>query len=194
MTLTSGFDGRVGPGGRNVSFLGVLGKIAGGVVGAVTGIATGGPIGGIVGGLAGLGVGGSSGGGVRPAASLPGVIGSPMGIPQFTTASRFGTGSLGLVGTTIVPAGPGPGAGSALIPHMACGVGYHHAKHKGALGGLLASKCVKNRHMNVTNPRALRRSIRRLTGFEKLAKRVLHITSPRKKHVFGGPRRRTRKR
>ena len=48
--------------------------------------------------------------------------------------------------------------------------------------------------MNVSNPRALRRSIRRLRGFEKLARSVLHITSPRKKHVFGGPKRARRRR
>lgn len=38
---------------------------------------------------------------------------------------------------------------------------------------------VKNRRMRVTNPRALRRAIRRATGFARLARRVLHFTSPR---------------
>ncbi len=37
----------------------------------------------------------------------------------------------------------------------------------------------RHRRMNVTNVRALRRSIRRAQGFAKLAKRVLHFTSPR---------------
>lgn len=38
---------------------------------------------------------------------------------------------------------------------------------------------VKNRRMRVTNPRALRRAIRRCVGFGRLAKRVLRFTSPR---------------
>lgn len=174
-----------------MSFLGVLGSIGKAIGGVVAGVATGGPVGGIVGGLTAI-TAGSGGGGVRPASALPvssfrvptsglSLTGGYSGIPTFAALPGG-------------PGGPGPGAGSAMIPHLACGVGYHHAKHKGALGGLLASKCVKNRHMNVTNPRALRRSIRRLKGFEKLARTVLHITSPRKKHVFGGPRARRRKR
>lgn len=35
------------------------------------------------------------------------------------------------------------------------------------------------RHMRVTNPKALRRAIRRANGFAKLARKVLHFTSPR---------------
>ncbi len=40
--------------------------------------------------------------------------------------------------------------------------------------------------MNVTNVRALRRSLRRAHGFAKLAMRVIHITHPKKKGRFGG--------
>jgi hypothetical protein len=52
----------------------------------------------------------------------------------------------------------------------------------------------KHRRMRVTNVKALRRSIRRCQGFAKLAKRVLHFTSPRP--VRGRPifKRRARKR
>lgn len=35
------------------------------------------------------------------------------------------------------------------------------------------------RHMRVTNPKALKRAIRRATGFAKLARKVLHFTSPK---------------
>ena len=49
--------------------------------------------------------------------------------------------------------------------------GFHLSKKTGAM--------VRNRRMRVTNPRALRRAIRRATGFAKLARRVLHFTSPR---------------
>lgn len=169
-----------------MSFFGVLGKIAGGIVGAVGGLATGGPVGAVVGGLTGLGVGGS--GGVKSSAALPGTIsrgfvGQPMGLPTFTAAT-----GLSLMGQP-------PGGGSPLLPHFACDRGQHHKKPhtKAERSAWFASKCVTNRHMNVTNPHALRRSIRRLHGFEKLARKVLRITSPRKPHVFGGPRRAKRR-
>lgn len=45
--------------------------------------------------------------------------------------------------------------------------------------GMMAGGGRRHRRMNVTNVRALRRSIRRAQGFAKLAKRVLHFTSPR---------------
>lgn len=47
----------------------------------------------------------------------------------------------------------------------------------------------KRRRMRVTNPRALRRAIRRTTGFAKLAMRTIHLVHPRKKVRFGGFRR-----
>jgi len=50
-----------------------------------------------------------------------------------------------------------------------CPPGYHMAKDG-------SGRCVRNRRMNVCNPAALRRSIRRMQGFEKLAKRTLKST------------------
>lgn len=53
--------------------------------------------------------------------------------------------------------------------------GYHMSKpHKGSVPHL-----VRNRRMRVTNPRALRRAIRRAKGFERLARKVMHFVSPR---------------
>jgi len=52
----------------------------------------------------------------------------------------------------------------------------------------------RRRRMNVCNPRALRRSIRRTQGFAKLAMRTIHLVHPKKKARFGGFKRRTRKR
>lgn len=49
------------------------------------------------------------------------------------------------------------------------------------------TECVRSRRMNVANPRALRRAIRRAQGFAKLARRVLTFTSakaPKGKGVF----------
>ncbi len=65
-------------------------------------------------------------------------------------------------------------AGAAIGRHgmVAAGQkGMHISKKTGQL--------VRNKRMRVTNPRALRRAIRRATGFARLARRVLHFTSPR---------------
>lgn len=49
------------------------------------------------------------------------------------------------------------------------------------------TECVRSRRMNVANPRALRRAIRRAQGFSKLARRVLSFVSakaPKGKAVY----------
>lgn len=84
--------------------------------------------------------------------------------PVLTAAGAAGTiGVLGGAATTH-PVLSGMGA-------MAAGRGMHMSKRTG--------KMVRNRRMRVTNVRALRRAIRRCTGFAHLAKRVLRFTSPR---------------
>lgn len=143
-----------------MSFFGFLGGLIKGGIGVATH------------GL--INLGGGSGGvpsaGALPAASFAGSFGLPrssaggMRIPAFA-----GGGS--------------PGSGSSLLPHFACDRGMHHAKVKGH--HLLASKCVRNRHMNVSNPRALRRSIRRLYGAEKMYARLLRVTHPQKLRAGG---------
>lgn len=147
-----------------MSFFGFLG----GVLKAGIGFATHGLIN--LGGSA-----GSGGGGVPSAAALPGV-----GMMGFSGFPRSAAGGMRM--PTFAPAAPGPGAGSALLPHFACDRGQHHKKVRGH--HLLASKCVRNRHMNVANPRALRRSIRRLYGAEKMYARLLRVTHPAK--IKGG--------
>jgi hypothetical protein len=72
------------------------------------------------------------------------------------------------------------GAGTALMRTggarpMGMGMRGYHIEKKGKHAGQL----IKNRRMRVTNVRALRRAIRRCTGFSHLAKRVLRFTSPR---------------
>ncbi len=87
--------------------------------------------------------------------------------PVLTAAGAAGTiGVLGGVGGARVM---GPGAAPGMVMR-----GFHVIK-KGPQAGALA----RNRRMRVTNPRALRRAIRRATGFARLARRVLHFTSPR---------------
>jgi len=50
-----------------------------------------------------------------------------------------------------------------------CPRGFHLAKDG-------SGRCVRNRRMNIANPRALRRSMRRVQGFEKLARRTISFT------------------
>ena len=82
---------------------------------------------------------------VTPGALLPG--GTPL----------FGRRSVSLQ----MPVGP---TGYTAPPGGCCPSGYHLAKDG-------SGRCVRNRSMNVANPRALRRSLRRVAGFGKLAQR-----------------------
>lgn len=64
-------------------------------------------------------------------------------------------------GPGVLPAG---GRGGQMIPS-----GYHFAKDG-------SGRLVRNRRMNIANPRALRRAMRRVQGFEKLARRTITFT------------------
>lgn len=77
-------------------------------------------------------------------------------VPQFAgqTMSRQNLGRMTTVGTD----------GTGCCPR-----GFHLAKDG-------SGRCVRNRRMNVANPRALRRSMRRVQGFEKLARRTISFT------------------
>jgi len=87
---------------------------------------------------------------MQPSAMLP------FGQPLFSRR--------GLPASAAMPAGP-PGAG------MACPSGYHLNKSMSCDGRPAGTYMVRNRSMNVANPRALRRSLRRVAGFGKLAQR-----------------------
>ena len=58
-----------------------------------------------------------------------------------------------------------PGAAQMMAPAGACCPSGYHLSKDGT------GRCVRNRSMNVANPRALRRSLRRVAGFGKLAQR-----------------------
>lgn len=63
-----------------------------------------------------------------------------------------------------------PSRGGRVLPvNGCCPTGYHLAKDG-------SGACVRNRRMNVANPRALRRAMRRVQGFEKLARRTITFT------------------
>lgn len=89
-----------------------------------------------------------------------GVIGG-----QETVVKRYGT-----QGTSVAVA---QGTSLCTIP------GYHLNKSKNRVTGAAAhTYCVRNRKMNFGNGRAVKRAVRRLRGFHKLAVRVekaLHI-------------------
>jgi len=126
------------------------------------------------GGAAGM-LGGGGGGGGSTAISK--VMKSPLAkrvtgaIVKHPVLSAAGAaGAIGMMGA---------GAGAAVSRRMA----------RTAVPGMR-----RHRRMNVCNPRALRRSIRRTQGFAKLAMRTIHLVHPRKKARFGGFKRRTKKR
>lgn len=107
--------------------------------------------------------------------------------PVLTGAAAAGAlGGAGLLGagvehmmgasTTMAP------RGYHLCKSMRPGVKHPHPCKTGPF--------VRNRRMNVCNPRALRRAIRRTHGFAKLAMKAIHITHPKKKGRFGGFRKR----
>ena len=59
--------------------------------------------------------------------------------------------------------------GYAGVEGQTCPTGYHFAKDG-------SGRLVRNRRMNIANPRALRRAMRRVQGFEKMAKRTIQFT------------------
>jgi hypothetical protein len=76
-------------------------------------------------------------------------------------------------------------AGAAGAGGLLAGSGAVALSHRGA-GAAHVPGMRRRRRMNVCNPRALRRSIRRTHGFAKLAMRTIHLVHPKKKVKFGG--------
>ena len=116
------------------------------------------------------------------------IIGSALGLGPIVGAA-VGAAATVAAGKQLVPVAPQPptsmpGAGmmvgqalgAAAAGYMGarpmggvCPSGYHPAKDG-------SGRCVRNRRMNVANPRALRRSMRRVKGFEKLARKTISFT------------------
>jgi len=104
--------------------------------------------------------------------------GTPGGMPTSFPGVGATPGTLGAFMGRAGPAFPSAVAGQiAGLPRGArsfgpdglCPCGFHPEKSgKGY--------CVRNRRMNVANPRALRRGMRRVSGFEKLARRTISFT------------------
>jgi len=79
--------------------------------------------------------------------------------------------------------------GSIVVNARNCPVGYHQPKNYGRTGGS-TKPCVKNRHMNPLNPKALMRATRRMAGFHHFANRIeKQIQHALRKAGVRGPRR-----
>lgn len=117
--------------------------------------------------------------------SLSGISG-PVDLPGYGRIPGTGV-QVGTPGTWLPGGKPGltyTGPGG-MVPR-----GYH--VNKAALKGKPFKRAlVKNQRMNVTNPRALRRAIRRGRGFMKLARKIISFYSPKapKGKMYFGKRR-----
>jgi len=128
-----------------------------------------------LGGPAGAALGGAFGGGAR----TPPIMSAAKPYPRQDLGLRVGPMTVRSTDFyppvpqfrgTPMPAARGGRAGPVTPSATGCcPVGYHLAKDG-------SGRCVRNRRMNVANPRALRRSMRRVQGFEKLAKRTISFT------------------
>lgn len=126
-------------------------------------------------------------------------------IPGVGPIASTALGALGGGGSKMVKMAPGmaiqkigpivtriakrPGVRMGALGAAGLAAGYGAAKLAGR-GGVAGRR---RRRMNVCNPRALRRSIRRTQGFAKLAMRTIHLVHPKKKVTFGGFRKRRAK-
>ena len=133
-------------------------------------------IGGMLGGPLGAAVGGGLSGGGRTPPIMPMAAAGTQVVGQVTMpgGAAFGAGiQLGPQGFRTPKAGRfgPPQIAGPVAAGMAGAIpsGYHYAKDG-------SGRLVRNRRMNVANPRALRRSMRRVQGFEKLARRTITFT------------------
>lgn len=90
---------------------------------------------------------------------------------QATPALAPPPGTIG--GAVSFPGGTTVSVAGVLPSHAAMGA---HAPAGFHLDKATRSRWVRNRRMNVANPRALRKAMRRVQGFEKLAKRTISFT------------------
>jgi hypothetical protein len=112
------------------------------------------------------------------------------GLAKHPVLSAAGAAGAGMVlggGASAITMHPGMRMGAAGAAGMR---GFHPCKSR---HGCKSGAMVRNRRMRVTNPKALRRAIRRTSGFAKLAMRTIHLVHPKKHARFGGFKRRRRK-
>lgn len=108
------------------------------------------------------------GAGSAAGAGMGAIVRATAGKAVTTVAKHPVLSAAGAAGITAMG---GAAVGHALAAPGAAGKGFHVSRKTGHV--------VRNRHMRVTNPKALRRSLRRVAGFARIARRVLHFTHPR---------------
>ena len=150
-------------------FFDVLGTIGKGIVGAATGFVRGGPLGALTGAIGGVTQRGTTVRQTGPASSIE------QRLPPPGSITRPGPFQIHVEPTAILPGGrPFIGAGPTQMT-MACPKGMRPNRSSYHLrdGTFVpkGSRCVPYRRTNPANARALRRSIRRVEGFERLVKR-----------------------
>lgn len=133
-------------------------------------------IGGMLGGPVGAAVGTAAAGGGKPkpgrALSVPGTFQGGVAFPGGMSVIGGYTPGTIIPGQGRLP--PFTATGAGVLPMGGRGgvcapSGYHFAKDG-------SGRMVRNRRMNVANPKALRRSLRRVQGFEKLVRRTFTIS------------------
>ena len=156
-----------GYGAGDPGFLSSLWKGVKKIAPALVGFAVGGP--------AGAAIGAGLGGGGTPPIAPPLTVGSPrqdlrlrLG-PISTRSTDFYPPVPRFSGQGISRAARSRGQAKMDASTGCCPRGYHLAKDG-------SGRCVRNRRMNIANPKALRRSMRRVQGFEKLARRTISFT------------------
>jgi hypothetical protein len=162
----------------------IFGRVARVIGGAAIGVATGGPGGGVIGALKGTALAVRHGTQVETlAAGGSGSAYSPaMKARHAMILAHGGSGTIMRGGLAMQGAGVGGGAVMTMP-----GMRRHHPNRSTYVtrgGGTSrwpvgltvhpkGTELVPSRRMNVANPRALRRGIRRLRGFAKIARKVL---------------------
>lgn len=100
-------------------------------------------------------------------------------------------------GSEIIKAHPVLTAAGAASGVAAAGAAIHHRGSMAAAGMGSAGHMVhggrRHRRMNVCNPKALRRAIRRTHSFAKLAMKTIHLVHPKKHVTFGGFRKKRKR-
>jgi hypothetical protein len=179
---------------------GLFSGILKGIAGAATGFLTGGPLGAIQGGASAvLGAAKKGQGAVNP---TPG----PPNLPMIAPRTGFGLGYFGPTGGGVgigafpefpqetggvpVPTMVGPDGRVCTVPRTRLNRSTYVTRGGGTsrwpqtlIVHPKGTECVKSRRMNVANPRALRRALRRASGFAKLARRYIKITHHYKARV-----------
>jgi hypothetical protein len=122
---------------------------------------------------------------------IPGV--GPIASTAIDVASKLKGSSVVRAGSAIVKAHPvltaAGAAGAVGLAGKMMGGGSPAAAGLAHAGRMMGSGGRRHRRMRVTNPKALRRAIRRAHGFAKLAMKTIHLIHPKKKVRFGGFRR-----